>query len=128
MSTPFQARRKAASCAATSCFDLVLRRKSYVAGKRKPSSERRLPSPAKRPGYADDAVAARYVLAASRGCTCRSWNAIWSTFVIRSAISCRVKPSGKTIRNGFGGGGGAAEVAGFDVPRSLPIATAAPQP
>jgi len=49
--------------------------------------------------------------------------------VIRSAISARVKPSGKMILNGFGGRTtGAAWVAGFDVPRSLPIATAAPQP
>src|SRR5918911_4931447 len=119
MSTPFQARRKATSCEATSCFEVVLPRKSYVAGKRKPSSERRRPSPANRPGNADEEVRARYALAASRGCTCRSRNAIWSTFVIRSAISRRVKPSGKTMRKGFGGGGGgAADVAGLDELRS----------
>src|ERR671935_22491 len=115
MSIPFHARLNATSCAATSCFEVVLPRNSYVAGKRKPSSERRRPSPANRPGNADEAVAARYVFALRRGCTCRSRNAIWSTFVIRSAISRRVKPSGKTMRKGFGGGGGgAAQVAGLE--------------
>ena len=98
-----------------------------MAGNRKPSSERRFRSAANVPGSAEDAVAARYAFAASRGRTCRSWNAIASTFVIRSAISRRVKPSGKTIRNGFGGAGSAV-VAGLDEPRSFPIATAAPQP
>src|ERR687883_1150519 len=111
MSTPFHARRKATSCAAASCFEVVRRRKSYVAGKRKPSSERRLPSPANLPGSAEEAVAARYAFSRRRGCTCRSRNAIASTFVIRSAISRRVKPSGKTIRNGFGGGGATLVVA-----------------
>src|SRR5919202_5646109 len=127
MSTPFQARRKATSCAAASCFEVVRRRKSYVAGKRKPSSERRLPSPANVPGSAEDAVAARYAFADRRGWTRRLWKAIASTFVIRSAISRRVKPSGKMIRNGFGGGGAAAVVVvvGAGESRSFPIATAA---
>src|SRR5919199_4737361 len=112
MSTPFHARRNAVSCEATSCFVVVRRRKSYVAGKRKPSSERRLPSPANLPGSAEDAVSARYAFADRRGWTRRLWKAIASTFVIRSAISRRVKPSGKMIRNGFGGGGATAVVAG----------------
>ena len=51
----FQLRWKAWSCAPTSCFDVVLRRKSYVAGKRKPSSVRASPSPANRPGSFDEA-------------------------------------------------------------------------
>src|ERR671938_341354 len=125
MSTPFHARRNAVSWAVTSCFDVVRRRKSYVAGNRKPSSERRLRSPANLPGSTDDAVAARYAFSRRRGCTWRLWNAIASTFVIRSAISRRVNPSGKTIRNGFGGGGATLVVAGAGESRSLPIATAA---
>ena len=110
------------SWSATNFFDVVPRRKSYVAGKRKPSSERRLPSPANFPGSVDVAVAARYAFAERRGWTCRSRKAIAFTFGIRSAISRRVKPSGKTIRNGFGGGGATAVVTGAGESRSLPIA------
>src|SRR6187399_2671942 len=42
--TWFQFSWNAASCCFTSCFDVVRCSKSYVEGKRKPSSERRLPS------------------------------------------------------------------------------------
>ena len=43
-------------------------------------------------------------MADSFGVTCRFRFAIVSTAVIRFAIWAIVKPSGKTIRSGFGGG------------------------
>src|SRR4029079_1269549 len=77
---------------------------SYVAGNRKPSRLRFLPSPANRPGSAEDRVARRYAAVPTAGLTA------WA----RWAICCLVKPSGKrtlsTVRAGAGvvGGGGDA--------------------
>src|SRR5260221_6876061 len=65
---------------------------SYVAGKRKPSRLRGLPSPANLPGSADDAVSRRYRPAPIAGLTSCA----------RAAISARVKPSGNRTLRIFG--------------------------
>ena len=88
---------KASSCRFTSCREVVFCTKSYVDGKRKPSSWRRLWSPANLPGIFELAVAARYALGESFGLIFRFCRAIWFTALIRSAIWARVKPSGKMI-------------------------------
>src|SRR5205809_2566148 len=103
MFTELQLRQNAESCAVTSCFAVVRRRKSYVAGKRNPSRFlRRVRSKHRTVAFL---LEARYPVSFRRTDLCRSRAAIFATAFTRAAISSRVKPSGKTIRNGFGGGG-----------------------
>src|SRR5215211_4143399 len=99
------ARLNATSCLLTSCFVVVGGRNSYVAGKRNPSSDRRLSSPASSPGSRDCCVNRRYCGAFNFVFTLRRSRAIRLTAVIRSAICSIVNPSGKMIFRGFGGGG-----------------------
>src|SRR5215211_5402182 len=101
----FHARLNATSCLFTSCFVVVLGRNSYVAGKRKPSSERGSLSPANSPGRRDRRVRRTYCAALSFVFTFRRSRAISFTATRRSAICAIVKPSGKMILSGFGGGG-----------------------
>src|SRR4051794_32028510 len=108
MSIEFQLRQKAASCADTSCFPVVMRRKSYVAGKRKPSRFARLVRSKQRTTAL--LLAARYAVSSRRTGLWRSRTAIFATAFTRTPICRRVNPSGNTIRNGFGGGGAAVVV------------------
>ena len=104
MFTDFQFVQNAFTCCATSCFDVVFARKSYVAGKRKPSTFACLCGV--KHGIASDFVARTYGARASATglpCACARRS---SRPPRRGRPSwLRVKPSGKTMRNGFGGGG-----------------------
>ena len=71
-----------------------------VAGKRKPSRLFRLPR--RQVGGAARRTAAPYPRDEIRGVTWRSFFAICRTAPTRAVISCTVKPSGKTMWNGFG--------------------------
>src|SRR5262245_58880602 len=108
MFTVFQLAQNAFTCCATSFFDVVFARKSYVAGNRNPSTFARLCGA--KQGTTSDVVARTYDARASTTGLPRFRSAIFVTAATRSAIVLRVKPSGKTIRNGFGGGGGAVVV------------------
>jgi hypothetical protein len=92
--------QNASSCSPTSCADVVCRKNSYVAGKRKPSIV--CTRVWKHGGTRGFRVAARYVGCESRGRAWRSRCAIFATAATRPAMSVRVKPSGKTMRSGFG--------------------------
>jgi hypothetical protein len=92
--------QNASSCSRASSADVVSRKNSYVAGKRKPSSV--VTRPRKHSGTLGRRVAVRYARFDRRG---RAWLlrcAIFATAATRSDISRRVKPSGKTMWNGFG--------------------------
>src|SRR5690349_12071450 len=101
MFTVFQLTQKAFTCCATSCFEVVFARKSYVAGKRNPSTF--LCVCGVKHGTTSDVVARRYGARARTTGLPRLCSAILATAATRSAIVLLVKPSGKTIRNGLGG-------------------------
>src|SRR5581483_10785113 len=103
MFTCFQLRQNASSCCWTSCRAVVFARKSYVAGKRKPSGfvHRR----GVKQGTTTTRVARSYCRSPSATGLPFFRSAMPATTRTRRAICARVKPSGKMIRNGFGGGG-----------------------
>ena len=119
--------QNAASWSCASRNDVVVRRKSYVAGNRNPSSFMRDVWP--KQGTTARRVAITYPARSSATGLWRLRSAIFATAATRSAISARVNPSGKTTRNGFGGGGGGggrptmARAGGKD-PEKLPDALA----
>src|SRR5436190_2019622 len=81
----------------TSCADVDLRSKSYVSGKRKPSSGSfLLPKPGTVRGLP---VAAEYPSPETLTFRCASCSAIFATAVTRATIWARVNPSGKRMRN-----------------------------
>ena len=87
--------------------DVVPRRKSYVAGKRKPS--RFVCAPRPKHGTTALRDAARYAGRVEPHALVALLLGDLGDRLRRARPSARrVKPSGKTIRNGFGGGGGAA--------------------
>src|SRR3954452_8453169 len=96
----------------TSCRDVVVPRKSYVAGNRNPSTCRC--ACGVKQGTVSFCVATAYCLRLTATGLCFLRFAIFATTATRSAICARVKPSGKITRNGFGGGGGSTVVAGAD--------------
>src|SRR5689334_1619610 len=108
MLTDFQFWQNAFTCSVTSCLDVVFARKSYVAGKRNPSTFGCLCGA--KHGMTSDLVATTYDARASATGLPFFRSAIFATAATRSAIVLRVKPSGKTIRKGFGGGGSAVVV------------------
>src|SRR3954467_1219122 len=81
----------------TSWAEVDLRSKSYVSGKRKPSSGSFLPP---KPGtFRGFAVAAAYPLPETLTFRCDSCSAIFATALSRPTICARVNPSGNRTRN-----------------------------
>src|SRR3954468_20159933 len=103
-STDRQFVQNARSCSTASCLPFVVARKSYVAGKRKPS--RFFAFLGVKHGSVAVRVAAAYFFPFSTTGLCRLRFAIFATTSTRWIICALVKPSGKITRNGFGGGGG----------------------